>query len=81
MPVLEMLYHASKRTPNQIYMLLIILLVLSQDASFNANVHKLVTRPHIPITITIAIPDSESDSIRIYFSFGLLLTSTNLIQI
>eukprot|EP00899_Mesostigma_viride_P025984 jgi/Mesvir1/6570/Mv25657-RA.1 len=42
LPLLEMLYHAPQRTPNQIYMLLIILLILSQDASFNANVHKLV---------------------------------------
>ncbi|GBG64367.1 hypothetical protein CBR_g41568 [Chara braunii] len=42
MPLLEMLYKASKCTSNQIYMLLIVLLILSQDASFNANVHKLV---------------------------------------
>eukprot|EP00245_Coleochaete_scutata_P002264 TRINITY_DN1297_c0_g2_i1.p1 TRINITY_DN1297_c0_g2~~TRINITY_DN1297_c0_g2_i1.p1 ORF type:complete len:518 (+),score=93.00 TRINITY_DN1297_c0_g2_i1:66-1556(+) len=47
MPLLEMLYNASCRTPNQIYMLLIILLILSQDASFNANVHKLVL-PGVP---------------------------------
>lgn len=47
MPLLEMLYTASRRTPNQIYMLLIILLILSQDASFNANVHKLVL-PGVP---------------------------------
>eukprot|EP00246_Nothoceros_aenigmaticus_P008136 TRINITY_DN22636_c0_g1_i1.p1 TRINITY_DN22636_c0_g1~~TRINITY_DN22636_c0_g1_i1.p1 ORF type:complete len:391 (+),score=61.60 TRINITY_DN22636_c0_g1_i1:329-1501(+) len=42
MPVMEMLYNAPRRTPNQIYMLLIILLILSQDASFNASVHKLI---------------------------------------
>jgi len=41
MPLLEMLYNAPSRTANQIYMLLIILLILSQDASFNANIHKL----------------------------------------
>ncbi|CAI7879479.1 unnamed protein product [Closterium sp. NIES-53] len=42
MPLLEMLYNAPRRTSNQMYMLLIILLILSQDASFNANVHKLI---------------------------------------
>lgn len=46
MPVLEMLYNAPRQTPNQIYMLLIILLILSQDSSFNASVHKLVL-PHV----------------------------------
>lgn len=42
MPILETLYNASKKTPNQIYMLLIILLILSQDSSFNASIHKMV---------------------------------------
>lgn len=42
MPILEALYDAPKRTSNQIYMLLIILLILSQDSSFNASIHKLV---------------------------------------
>jgi len=42
MPILEALYNASTRTANQIYMLLIILLILSQDSSFNASIHKLV---------------------------------------
>ncbi|XP_038970237.1 dymeclin [Phoenix dactylifera] len=42
MPILEMLYNASRRTSNQIYMLLIILLILSQDSSFNASIHKLM---------------------------------------
>ncbi|KAI3789336.1 hypothetical protein L2E82_02129 [Cichorium intybus] len=41
MPLLETLYDASRRTSNQIYMVLIILLILSQDASFNASIHKL----------------------------------------
>ncbi|XP_020273401.1 dymeclin isoform X4 [Asparagus officinalis] len=42
MPILETLYNASRRTSNQIYMLLIILLILSQDSSFNASIHKLI---------------------------------------
>lgn len=47
MPILEMLYNASRKTSNQIYMLLIILLILSQDSTFNASVHKLVL-PSVP---------------------------------
>lgn len=47
MPILEMLYNASRRTSNQIYMLLIILLILSQDSSFNASIHKLIL-PSVP---------------------------------
>ncbi|XP_078430945.1 dyggve-melchior-clausen syndrome protein [Wolffia australiana] len=47
MPILETLYNASRRTSNQIYMLLIILLVLSQDSSFNASIHKLLL-PSVP---------------------------------
>ncbi|XP_022748791.1 dymeclin-like, partial [Durio zibethinus] len=42
MPILETLYNASRRTSNQIYMLLIILLILSQDSSFNASIHKMI---------------------------------------
>ncbi|XVF63046.1 hypothetical protein PTKIN_Ptkin09bG0057200 [Pterospermum kingtungense] len=47
MPILETLYSASRRTSNQIYMLLIILLILSQDSSFNASVHKMIL-PGVP---------------------------------
>lgn len=47
MPILEALYNAPRRTPNQIYMLLIILLILSQDSSFNASIHKLIL-PGVP---------------------------------
>ncbi|ONM37476.1 dyggve-melchior-clausen syndrome protein [Zea mays] len=47
MPILETLYNASRKTSNQIYMLLIILLILSQDSTFNASVHKLVL-PGVP---------------------------------
>ncbi|KAL9687055.1 hypothetical protein QQ045_031451 [Rhodiola kirilowii] len=47
MPILETLYNASKSTPNHIYMLLIILLILSQDSSFNASIHKLIL-PTVP---------------------------------
>ena len=41
MPLLEMLYQASARTQNQIYMILIVLLIMSQGEIFNANVNKI----------------------------------------
>ncbi|CAL8468041.1 g7580 [Coccomyxa elongata] len=41
LPLLHMLYTASGRAPSHLYMLLIILLILTQDASFAANVHKV----------------------------------------
>ncbi|KAJ4763755.1 Dymeclin [Rhynchospora pubera] len=47
MPIMETLYNAQRRTSNQIYMLLIILLILSQDSSFNATIHKLIL-PNVP---------------------------------
>ncbi|KAG5002493.1 hypothetical protein JHK84_026746 [Glycine max] len=47
MPILEALYDARRMTAYQIYMLLIILLILSQDTSFNAGIHKLIL-PTVP---------------------------------
>jgi hypothetical protein len=44
LPLLHMLYGAAGRAPSHLYMLLIILLILTQDASFAANVHKVC--PH-----------------------------------
>lgn len=42
MPLLETLYNAPNRTSNHIYMVLVIFLMLSQDSTFNASIHKLV---------------------------------------
>ncbi|GMH08470.1 hypothetical protein Nepgr_010310 [Nepenthes gracilis] len=42
MPILETLYNASRKTSNHIYMLLVILLILSQDSTVNASIHKLM---------------------------------------
>ncbi|EPS63352.1 hypothetical protein M569_11433, partial [Genlisea aurea] len=47
MPLLETLYNAPTKTSNHIYMVLVILLILSQDSSFNASIHKLVL-PNVP---------------------------------
>jgi len=42
LPLLQMLYASDRRTSSQMYMLLIIVLMLSQDAAFAANVHRSV---------------------------------------
>ncbi|XP_011090669.1 dymeclin [Sesamum indicum] len=47
MPMLETLYNAPSRTSNHIYMVLVIFLILSQDSSFNASIHKLML-PNVP---------------------------------
>ncbi|KAL6548364.1 hypothetical protein OROGR_008785 [Orobanche gracilis] len=47
LPMLEALYNAPSRTSNHIYMVLVIFLILSQDSSFNASVHKLML-PNVP---------------------------------
>lgn len=44
MPILETLYNAPSMTSNQIYMMLVVLLILSQDSTFNASIHKLVVQ-------------------------------------
>ncbi|MCO5571541.1 hypothetical protein L7F22_025284 [Adiantum nelumboides] len=41
-PLLETLYESSSKSVKQTYMLVIILLILSQDSSFNSGLHKLV---------------------------------------
>ncbi|XP_057771541.1 uncharacterized protein LOC130991379 isoform X2 [Salvia miltiorrhiza] len=47
MPMLETLYNAPNRTSNHIYMVLVIFLILSQDSTFNASIHKLML-PNVP---------------------------------
>ncbi|XP_042065374.1 dymeclin-like isoform X1 [Salvia splendens] len=47
MPMLETLYNASNRTSNHIYMVLVIFLILSQDSTFNASIHRLML-PNVP---------------------------------
>ncbi len=41
LPLLRLLYTAGGRNASHMYMLLIILLILSQDAAFAANVHSV----------------------------------------
>jgi dymeclin len=47
LPLLSILYNASGRTPSQMYMLLIIILILSQDAAFARNIHS-ISVPSVP---------------------------------
>lgn len=42
-PILQTLYHAPDSTSHHIYMSLIVLLILSEDDSFNKNVHNIVS--------------------------------------
>ena len=44
LPILELLYTARGRSANQLYMLLIVLLILSQEPSFASNVHRIRLR-------------------------------------
>lgn len=46
-PLLQQLYLASSRAPSQLYMLLIVILILSQDAAFAQNLHE-ITVPTVP---------------------------------
>ncbi|KAK9806635.1 hypothetical protein WJX73_002684 [Symbiochloris irregularis] len=47
LPLLQQLYVVSARTPSQLYMLLIVILILSQDAVLARNLHQ-ITLPAVP---------------------------------
>ena len=47
LPLLQQLYSASGRAPSRLYMLLIVVLILSQDAGFARNLHA-ITLPSVP---------------------------------
>lgn len=42
-PILRILYHAPENTSHHIYMSLIVLLILSEDETFNKKVHEIVS--------------------------------------
>jgi len=42
-PILQILYHAPNNTSHHIYMSLIILLILSEDETFNKRIHEIVS--------------------------------------
>lgn len=46
LPILEILYHVEDRNSHHVYMALIILLILTEDDTFNRSIHEVVgTRP------------------------------------
>lgn len=42
LPLLHILYHSFEQKPQQIYMILIIILILSQDESFNRSIQQII---------------------------------------
>ena len=46
-PLLQQLYCANSRAPSQLYMLLIVILILSQDAGFAQNLQQTIV-PSVP---------------------------------
>ena len=46
-PLLQQLYMASSRAPSRLYMLLIVILILSQDPGLAHNLHEVVV-PAVP---------------------------------
>ncbi|XP_067839523.1 dymeclin [Heptranchias perlo] len=44
LPILEILYHVEERNSHHVYMALIILLILTEDDSFNRSVHEVILK-------------------------------------
>ncbi|XP_072108284.1 dymeclin isoform X1 [Mobula birostris] len=44
LPILEILYHVEKRNSHHVYMALIILLILTEEDSFNRSVHEVILK-------------------------------------
>lgn len=42
LPILEILYHVEDRNSHHVYMALIILLILTEDDTFNRSIHEVV---------------------------------------
>ncbi len=53
MPLLRQLYNATRRAPSHMYMLLVIVLILSQDAAFAAAVHKVIVPRRIDCDVSL----------------------------
>lgn len=50
MPLLALLYNSSSRSTNQMYMLLVVILIMSQDAALGKNIHSIVL-PSLPFQV------------------------------
>lgn len=44
LPILEILYHVEERNSHHVYMALIILLILTEDDSFNRSIHEVILK-------------------------------------
>ncbi|XP_058026948.1 dymeclin isoform X1 [Ahaetulla prasina] len=44
LPILEILYHVEERNSHHVYMALIILLILTEDDSFNQSIHEVILK-------------------------------------
>uniref|UniRef100_A0A8B9HU68 Dymeclin n=1 Tax=Astyanax mexicanus TaxID=7994 RepID=A0A8B9HU68_ASTMX len=44
MPILEILYHVEERNSHHVYMALIILLILTEDDTFNRSIHEVILK-------------------------------------
>ena len=63
MPLLRQLYDATRRAPSHMYMLLVIVLILSQDAAFAAAVHQVRASVRcMPISTTPPCEGASADS-------------------
>uniref|UniRef100_N1R3P1 Dymeclin n=1 Tax=Aegilops tauschii TaxID=37682 RepID=N1R3P1_AEGTA len=80
MPIFEMLYDASRKTSNQIYMLLITLLILSQDSTFNASVHKLDVYLHTNCLVILAIMGPHAHRLSAYASRRLFSSHNSFLS-
>lgn len=47
LPILEILYHVEDRNSHHVYMALIILLILTEDDTFNRSIHEVVGRHNL----------------------------------
>lgn len=59
-PILQTLYNAPHSTSYHIYMSLIILLILSEDESFNKNVHQIVSEG---VVLRLFVSKAYADSL------------------
>ncbi|CAN1808140.1 DYM [Linum perenne] len=79
MPILETLYNASRTSSNHIYILLIILLILSQDSSFNASIHKMTSLGSLMVVILIRTVKYNLSKLRdLYLHTTCLATLANM---
>ncbi|KAG8636750.1 hypothetical protein MANES_15G033000v8 [Manihot esculenta] len=79
MPIPETIYSTSKRTLNHIYISLIILIILSQDSSFNASIHKMTSLGSLMVIILIRIMKYNLSKLRdLYLHSTCLATLANV---